>query len=302
MLREQGSCDISYGLPGLARFRVNIFIQRGSCAVIMRVIPGSIPTLDALGLPPQLRNIANLRDGIVLVTGLRGSGKSSTLAAILDHINSVRDCHIITIEDPIEFLHNHKRATVHQRELHSDTPSTALAMRAALRQASKVIMLGEIHDRETIEMALQAAETGQLVLSSMNTADAAGTVEAMTGAFAATDHARVSERFAKTFRYIISQRLIPAANGSRRIPALEIVTSSPETRDCISSVQDLRESLLRAIKLGDAEGMRHFDGEIEKLVRSEIVELEAALAHANEPQQLREHLSRALASNAQASP
>jgi twitching motility protein PilT len=295
MLREQGSCDISYGLPGLARFRVNIFIQRGSCAVIMRVIPGTIPTLGALGLPPQLRNIANLRDGIVLVTGLRGSGKSSTLAAILDHINQEKDCHIITIEDPIEFLHNHKRATVHQRELHSDTPSAALAMRAALRQASKVIMLGEIHDRETIEMALQAAETGQLVLSSMNTVDAAGTVEAMIGAFAPTDHARIRERFAKTFRYIISQRLIPIANGARRVPGVEIVTSSPETRRCISGIENLRENLLRAIKVGAPEGMQHFDGEIEKLVRSGTVELEAALAHATDPQELARQVSRPVA-------
>src|SRR5206468_518911 len=172
ILREQGSCDISFGLPGLARFRVNIFIQRGSCAVVMRVIPTTIPEFSALGLPPHLGDIASLREGIVLVTGARGAGKSSTLAALLDRINQKQTCHIITIEDPIEFLHNHKRATIHQRELHSDTPSVLQAMRAALRQAPNVIAVGELKDRETMELALEAAETGHLVLSTLNTLNA----------------------------------------------------------------------------------------------------------------------------------
>ena len=291
MLREQGSCDISYGLSGVARFRVNIFIQRGSCAVIMRVIPGEIPSMVSLGLPPQLGSIANLRDGIVLVTGPRGSGKSSTLAAILDHINQQQNCHIITIEDPIEFLHNHKRATVHQRELHSDTPSLALGMRAALRQSPNVIMIGEVHDRETIEMVLQAAETGHLVLTSMNTVDAAATVDRIVGSFPANDQAAVRERFAKTFRYIISQRLIPSANLARRIAAVEIVSSSAETRACILSGENLTDNLLPVIKAGAQEGMQHFDGEIEKLLRAEVVELEPALASATDPQGLRKQFA-----------
>lgn len=150
LLREQGFCDVSYGLPGLARFRVNIFIQRGSCAVVMRVIPTVIPTFVSLGLPPALSEMASLREGIILVTGPRGSGKSSTLAALVDCINEQHTCHIITIEDPIEFLHNHKRATIHQRELHSDTPSFALALRAALRQAPRVILVGEMRDRKSV--------------------------------------------------------------------------------------------------------------------------------------------------------
>ncbi|MFI5069819.1 MAG: type IV pilus twitching motility protein PilT, partial [Terriglobales bacterium] len=287
MLREQGSCDISYGLPGVARFRVNIFIQRGSCAVIMRVIPGEIPSLVSLGLPAQLAKIANLRDGIVLVTGPRGSGKSSTLAAILDHINQEQNCHIITIEDPIEFLHNHKRATVHQRELHSDTPSLTLGMRAALRQSPSVIMIGEMHDRETIEMVLQAAETGHLVLTSMNTVDAATTVDRIASCFPTGDQTSVRERFAKTFRYIISQRLMPSANLIRRVAAVEVVASSPATRTCILSGENLRDNLLPAIKAGAREGMQHFDGEIEKLVRAEVVELESALANATDPQGMR---------------
>jgi twitching motility protein PilT len=290
MLREQGSCDISYGLPGLARFRVNVFIQRGSCAVVMRVIPSAIPNLAGLHLPTQLREVANLRDGIVLVTGPGGSGKSSTLAAILDHINQELNCHIITIEDPIEFLHNHKRATVHQRELHSDTPSLSLALRAALRQAPKVILIGEMHDRETIEMVLQAAETGHLVLSSMNTIDSASTVDRIVSAFPPADQATVRERLAKTFRFIISQRLIPSANGIRRVPAVEIMTPSAQTRGCIAAGDSLRENLLQAIKAGEREGMQHFDGEIEKLVRAEVVELEAALAHATDPQELSRQL------------
>src|SRR6266849_4695668 len=177
VLREQGSCDISFGLPGLARFRVNVFIQRGSCAVVMRVIPTTIPEFSALGLPPQLGDVAFLRAGIVLVTGARGSGKSSTLAALLDRINEKQTCHIITIEDPIEFLHNHKKATIHQRELHSDTPSFALALRAALRQAPKVILVGEMRDKETMEIALEASETGHLVMSTLHTIDASKTVE-----------------------------------------------------------------------------------------------------------------------------
>src|SRR6266436_6984409 len=182
MLREQGYCDLSYGLSGVARFRANIFIQRGSCAVVMRVIPTAIPDFASLRLPAHLADVARLRDGIVLVTGPAGSGKSSTLAVLLDCINREKNYHIITIEDPIEFLHNHKSSTVHQRELHSDTPSFAHALRSALRQAPKVILIGEMRDRETIEVVLEAAETGHLVLSSLNTMDASKTVDRIVNA------------------------------------------------------------------------------------------------------------------------
>jgi twitching motility protein PilT len=243
-----------------------------------------------LHLPDQLKGVATLRDGIVLVTGPRGSGKSSTLAAILDHINQEQNCHIITIEDPIEFLHNHKRATVHQRELHSDTPSLALAFRAALRQAPKVIMIGEMHDRETMELVLQAAESGHLVLSSMNTVDSARTVERIVSSFPAGDQSSIRERLATTFRYIISQRLIPSAKGTRLVPAVEIVTPSIQTRGCITSGDSLGDNLLQAIKTGEPDGMQHFDGEIEKLVRAEIVELQTALAHSTDPQALSKRL------------
>ena len=186
-LQVQGSCDISYSLPGVARFRVNIFSQRGSYAIVMRAIPRGIPSFDELKLPPQLAEIADLKSGMVLVTGPTGSGKSSTMAAVLDRINETHAYHIITIEDPVEFMHRHKRSVVHQREVHSDTPSFALALRAALRQAPKVILVGEMRDKETIEIALEAAETGHLVLSTLHTIDASKTVERIVGAFPLAD-------------------------------------------------------------------------------------------------------------------
>jgi twitching motility protein PilT len=290
MLREQGSCDISYGLAGMARFRVNVFIQRGSCAVVMRVIPTVVPDFATLGLPEQLAEIPNLRDGIVLVTGPRGSGKSSTLAALLDCINDRQTCHIITIEDPIEFLHSHKSATIHQRELHSDTPSFAQALRAALRQAPQVILVGEIRDHETTEMLLEAAETGHLVLSSLNTVDAAKTVERLVSVFAFGEQQSIRSRIAKTLRYVVSQRLIPRSDGSGRVAVVEILKTTPRTHDCLELGDSPPSSLLRIMKEGSSEGMQHFDGEIEKLVRAGVVDLETGLKHATEPQELRQAL------------
>jgi len=291
MLREQGSCDISFGLPGLARFRVNIFIQRGSCAVVMRVIPTAIPEFAALGLPPQLGDIANLRDGIVLVTGARGSGKSSTLAALLDRINEKQTCHIITIEDPIEFLHNHKRSTIHQRELHSDTPNFALALRAALRQAPKVILVGELRDRETMEMVLEAAETGHLVLSSLNAPNAAKTLERIVSAFPSAEQASLRGRLAKTLRYVISQQLLPRKDGGR-VAVLEVFKNTQRTVQYVDSEDASGDTLLEAVRNGASEGMLHFDQEIEKLVRAGVVDQEVGLSYATDCQQLQRALSR----------
>ncbi|HEX4424734.1 MAG TPA: PilT/PilU family type 4a pilus ATPase [Terriglobales bacterium] len=290
ILREQGSCDISYGLPGVARFRVNVFIQRGSCAIVMRVIATSVPEFEALSLPPQLREVANLRHGIVLITGPRGSGKSSTLAALLDQINEQQNCHIITVEDPIEFLHTHKRATIHQRELHSDTPNAAMALRAALRQAPKVILLGEMHDRETMQLVLEAAETGHLVLSSLNTVDATKAIERIVSSFAVTEQQAIRGRLAKTFRYIVSQRLLPRQDGSGRIAAIEILKSNPRTRECVENGEGSSGDLFELMKDGFAEGMQTFDGEIEKLVRAGTVNLETALSHASNPRELQNSL------------
>jgi len=291
-LREHGSCDISYGLPGVARFRVNIFIQRGSCAVVMRVIPTSIPDFASLRLPEHLSDVAKLRDGIVLVTGPAGSGKSSTLAVLLDCINREKNYHIITIEDPIEFLHNHKNSTIHQRELHSDTPSFAHALRSALRQAPKVILVGEMRDRETIESVLEAAETGHLVLSSLNTMDAPKTVERIVSSFSPDEQKNARERFAKSFRYIICQRLLPKADRSGRVPVAEILKVNARTRECIEKGDRDGKTLLDAMKAGATEGMQHFDGEIAELVRDRVVDLEVGLSYASNPTVLGQELAR----------
>jgi twitching motility protein PilT len=291
-LREHGACDISYGLPGLARFRVNIFIQRGSCAVVMRVIPTAVPDFAALRLPQHLADVTKLRDGIVLVTGPAGSGKSSTLAVLVDAINREKYYHIITIEDPIEFLHNHKCSTIHQRELHSDTPSFAHALRSAMRQAPKVILVGEMRDRETIEIVLEAAETGHLVLSSLNTMDAAKTLERVVSSFSPSEQQSVRERFAKSFRYIICQRLLSKSDRSGRIAAFEILKANARTRECIEKGERENKGLLDAIKAGAAEGMQHFDGEIAQLVRDRMIDLETGLSYASNPGVLGQELAR----------
>src|ERR1700716_1906227 len=196
-LEQDGSADLSYGIAGVGRFRVNIFQQRGSCAIVMRVIPAAIPTFEELNLPKTLEEIGKIRNGIVLVTGPNGSGNTSTLAAVIDKMNAERAIHILTIEDPIEFLHRHKMSTIHQRELHSDTPTFALALRAALRQAPKVILVGEMRDRETMEIAVEASETGHLVLSTLHTIDAAKTVERIVGAFPMEDQQGIRNRLSK---------------------------------------------------------------------------------------------------------
>jgi len=278
-LDQDGSADLSYGLPGVGRFRVNIFRQRGSCAIVMRVIPDKIPGFDELKLPTRLEEVVQLKNGIVLVTGPTGSGKSSTLAAIIDKMNTEKAYHILTIEDPIEFLHKHKKATIHQRELHSDTPTFALALRGALRQAPKVILVGEMRDRETIEIALEAAETGHLVLSTLHTVDASKTVERIVGAFPVADQHSVRTRFGKAFRFIISQRLLPKKDGKGRIAAIEILKSTLRTRDYVEKGEGEGKTLLDAMRDGDTDGMQHFDGELEKLLRAGTIDFDTALAY-----------------------
>src|SRR6266571_31161 len=286
-LEQDGAADLSYAVPGVSRFRVNIFRQRGSCAVVMRVIPNRIPNLDELRLPAQLGEIAQLRNGIALVTGPTGSGKSSTLAAIVDKMNEERAIHILTIEDPIEFLHRHKKATIHQRELHSDTPTFALALRAALRQAPKVILVGEMRDRETIEIALEASETGHLVMSTLHTIDASKTVERIVGVFPLADQQAIRTRLSKAFRFIVSQRLLPKADGKGRIAAVEILKSTKRTREYVEKGESEGKSLLDAMRDGSTEGMQHFDGEIEKLIRAGIVEFDTGLSYSTNTGNLR---------------
>src|SRR5260370_143989 len=243
-------------MPGLARFCVNIFRQRGTFATVMRVIPMGVPNFATLKLPAALGDCASLRNGIVLVTGPTGSGKSSTLAAILDKINLEKAYHIVTIEDPIEFLHPHKRSTIHQRELYSDTPTFALALRAALRQAPKVILVGEMRDRETIEIALEAAETGHLVFSTLHTVDASKTVERIVGVFPLADQQVIRNRLARSFRYIISQRLVPRKDGTDRAAAVEILKSTMRTREYVEKGESEGKSLLDAMGEGETEGMQ----------------------------------------------
>ncbi len=291
MLQEQGSCDVSYSLPGQCRFRVNVFRQRGSYAIVARVVPKSIPSFAELKLPLELAEIADLRNGIVLVTGPTGSGKSSTLAAIVDRINETKAYHIVTIEDPVEFMHRHKRSIIHQRELHSDTPNFAFALRAALRQAPKVILVGEMRDKETIEVALEAAETGHLVLSTLHTIDASKTVERIIGVFPLAEQQIIRNRLAKSFRYMVSQRLIPRKDGTGRIAVVEILKSTLRTREYVEKGEQEGKTLLDAMRDGDTEGMQYFDGEIEKLVRAEIIELATGLAYATNPGNLRLELS-----------
>src|SRR5215467_6379225 len=286
-LEQEGSADLSYGLTGVARFRVNIFRQRGSCAIVMRVIPDKIPGFEELHLPAALQEIVDLRNGIVLVTGPTGSGKSSTLAAILDKMNAEKPYHILTIEDPIEFLHRHKKATIHQRELHSDTPTFALALRAALRQAPKVILVGEMRDRETIEIALEASETGHLVMSTLHTIDASKTVERIVGVFPLADQQAIRTRLAKAFRFIVSQRLLPKKDGKGRIAAVEVLKSTMRTREYVEKGESEGKSLLDAMRDGSVEGMQHFDGELDKFVREGVVDFETAIGFATNAGNLR---------------
>jgi twitching motility protein PilT len=286
-LEEEGSADLSYGLNGVGRFRVNVFRQRGSRAIVMRVIPDSIPGFEALKLPKQLQEICELRNGIVLVTGPTGSGKSSTLAAVIDKMNEQKAYHILTIEDPIEFLHRHKKATIHQRELHSDTTTFALALRAALRQAPKVILVGEMRDRETIEIALEASETGHLVLSTLHTIDASKTIGRIVGVFPMSDQQTIRTRLAKAFRYIVSQRLLPKKDGGGRVAVIEVLKSTMRTREYVEKGESEGKSLLDAMRDGDTEGMQHFDAEIEKLIRAGVVDFETGMGFATNAGNLR---------------
>jgi twitching motility protein PilT len=285
VLLQNGSVDISYSIPGKTRFRVNIFSQRGSYAIVLRVIPVGIPTLESLKLPKELYNVSRLKNGIVLVTGPTGSGKSTTLAALINQINQDFAYHILTIEDPVEYMHRHVKSTVNQREVGSDTKTFALALRAALRQAPKVILIGEMRDVETIEIAMEAAETGHLVLSTLHTIDAAKTVDRIVGVFPKDQEPQIRTRFAQSFRYVISQRLLPKI-GSGRVAVLEILKSTMRTRDYVMKGETEGRSLTDAMHDGSVDGMQTFDDEIEKLWNEGTLSKETALAYATNPTNL----------------
>jgi twitching motility protein PilT len=290
-LVQTGSADISYSIPSRVRFRVNIFKQRGTISIVMRVIPTHIPTIESLQLPTQLGEISHLKNGIVLLTGPTGSGKSSTLAAVIDKINNEYSYHVVTIEDPIEFLHSHKKSTINQRELGTDTPAFALGLRAALRQAPKVILVGEMRDMETTEIALEASETGHLVLSTLHTTDASKTVNRIIGIYPKSEEHVIRTRLAQAFRYIVSQRLVPKADGSGRIGAVEILKATPRTREYIEQGETEGKTLLEAMNDGELEGMQHFDQVIERMIRSGVVSQEDGLAYATNPSNLMLRLS-----------
>jgi twitching motility protein PilT len=290
-LEQMGSTDLSYGIPGVGRFRVNVFRQRGTCAIVMRAIPRSIPSFKDLGLPDVIQEITGLRNGLVLMTGPTGSGKSSTLAAIIGKMNEERAIHILTIEDPIEFAHKHNKATIHQRELHMDTPTFALALRAALRQAPKVILVGEMRDRETIEVALEASETGHLVMSTLHTIDASKTVERIIGVFPLGEQQSIRVRLAKAFRFIVSQRLLPRKEGKGRIAVLEVLKATMRTREYIEKGEGEGKTLLDAMHDGSQDGMQYFDGEIERLIREGVVDFETGMTYATNAGNLRLQLA-----------
>jgi twitching motility protein PilT len=278
-LVKTGSTDLSYSLARRTRFRVNVFSQRGSYSIVLRVIPNKIPTVEELGLPVQLNDIPNERNGIVLVTGPTGSGKSTSLAAIINKMNQEKAFHIITIEDPIEYLHPHNKSTINQREVGADTRTFALALRAALRQAPKVILVGEMRDVETISIALEASETGHLVLSTLHTIDATKTIDRIIGVFPKNEERQVRTRFAQSFKWIVSQRLVPKIGGGR-VALCEVLRSSSRTREYIQEGEREGKSLLDAMEDGGLEGMQSFDQELERLIGVGVVDRETALSYA----------------------
>jgi twitching motility protein PilT len=279
-LVRTGSVDLSYSLARRTRFRVNVFSQRGSYSIVLRVIPNKIPTVEELGLPPQLNAIGSERNGIVLVTGPTGSGKSTSLAAIINKINREKAVHIITIEDPIEYLHPHQMATINQREVGADTQTFALALRAALRQAPKVILVGEMRDVETISIALEASETGHLVLSTLHTIDASKTVDRIVGVFPKNEERQVRTRFSQSFKWIVSQRLVPQVGGGR-VAVCEVLKSTSRTKEYIQEGEREGKSLTDAMEDGILEGMQSFDHELERLIGAGVIDKEVGLSYAS---------------------
>ncbi len=278
-LVRTGSVDLSYSLARRTRFRVNVFAQRGSYSIVLRVIPNKIPTVEELGIPPQLNEIGNERNGIVLVTGPTGSGKSTTLAAVINKINRDKAIHIITIEDPIEYLHPHIKSTINQREVGADTQTFALALRAALRQAPKVILVGEMRDVETISIALEASETGHLVLSTLHTIDASKTIDRIVGVFPKNEERQIRTRFSQAFKWVVSQRLVPKTGGGRQA-ICEILRSTSRTKEYVQEGEREGKSLIDAMSDGALEGMQTFDGELEKLINAGLIDKEVGLSYA----------------------
>jgi len=281
--KQTSEVDLAYGVPGLGRFRVNVFQQRGTIGVVLRVIPFKIQTIEQLMLPKVLEKIAAEQRGLVLVTGTTGSGKSTTLAAMIDHINATETCHIMTIEDPIEFLIRDKRSIVNQREVGVDTMSFGQALKSALRQDPDVILVGEMRDLETIETALTAAETGHLVMSTLHTLDATETINRIISAFPPYQQKQVRLQLGSVLRGVISQRLVPRADGKGRVPAIEVLLATARVRELIED-KDRTKEIPDAIAQGHVSyGMQTFDQSLMSLLRSGLISYEEALRQATNP-------------------
>ena len=284
-LLAYGSCDSSYELPGKARFRVNIFSQRGNCSIVLRKLETRIPTIGEMNLPDVFYKMADEKNGIIIVTGATGTGKSTSLAALLNEINEHKSVHVITLEDPVEFSHPHKKATFNQREMGNDFDTFANGLRAALRQAPRVILVGEMRDRETVEIGLSAAETGHLVLSTLHTVDAGQTINRILGMFTTEEETQVRVRLADTVRWIVCQRLLPREGGGR-VAAFEIMGSNIRVKnirvkDTILHGESEMKTFIEIIEAGRAFGMVTFDDSIVELFRQGLISEETGKAYAS---------------------
>jgi len=280
-LLTSGSCDLSYGLPGKARFRVNVFSQGANFSIVLRKLESKIPTIEERGLPKAMYQIAQEKNGLVFVTGATGSGKTTSLAAVLDQINENKSVHIITLEDPVEYQHPHKKSTFNQRELGLDFDSYANGLRAALRQAPKVILVGEMRDRDTVEIGLSAAETGHLVLTTLHTVDAGSTVNRVIGMFANEDERQIRIRLADSVRWIVCQRLLPRVGGGR-VATFEILGSNLRVKDTILHGESEGKTFYDIMMASGAFGMLTFDSNLVELYEEGLITPETALAYASQ--------------------
>ena len=279
-LIERGSCDLSHSLPGKARFRVNIFSQTGNYSIVLRKLESKVPTIQGMNLPESFFDISKEKNGIVLFTGATGSGKTTSLAAILDQINDNLSVHVVTLEDPVEYLHPHKKSTFNQRELGLDFDSYASGLRAALRQAPKVILVGEMRDRETVEIGLSAAETGHLVFSTLHTVDAGQTINRILGMFSTEEENQIRIRLADTIRWIVGQRLLPKIGGGR-VAAFEVMRANIRVKDSILNGESEGKTFYEIIQQGAAFGMSTFDDFIVQLYEQGLISQETAMAYAS---------------------
>jgi twitching motility protein PilT len=278
MFETTGSCDCSYTVDGVARFRVNIYRQNGRRAIVMRKFPSKVPTLEELGLPPVFREIVKENNGIVLITGAAGTGKTTTLAAMVNEINQTREIHILTLEDPIEFVHPHGRAAISQRELGTDFPSFAAGLRVALRQAPRVILVGEIRDRDTMEIAMTASETGHLVLSTLHTVSAGQTINRVLGFFDRSEEEQIRQRLAQTVRFVVTQRLVDKVGGGRLL-VTEVLGNNLRTREAIIYGESEGKTFYEIIEAGSTRGWQTFDQCLLKAREADLVTDETVLLY-----------------------